>query len=86
MKVPNCACGLLLFLPDNLFTGYEYITLIAEKSVTTSGTDCDFLVALGAMSLHVNFVVNSMGVTFFAEKPGSFRGKFLHHFRTAFKT
>ena len=59
-------------------------TFIAEKSLTTFGTDLEFFAAIGAVRLHIKFVVQGIAFTVLAEKLGSFRGKFLYHFRTAF--
>jgi hypothetical protein len=76
--------SLLLSLPDNLFPGYEPITFIAEETLTTFGTELEFLAAVGAVRLHIKFVVQGIAVTALAKKPGSFRGKLFYHFRTAF--
>jgi hypothetical protein len=75
---------LLFFLPDNFFPGYEPITFIAEKSLTTLGTDLEFFAALRAVRFHIKFVIQGIAVTALAEELDSFRGKFLYHFRTTF--
>ncbi len=86
IRIKPDAFRLLLFLPDNLFTGYEPITFIAEKPLAAFGTDDDFFSAVGTISLHVEFIIEGIAVTVPTKKPDSFRGKFFYHFRTAFTT
>jgi hypothetical protein len=76
--------SLLFFLPGNLFPGYERITFITEKTLTAFGTDVEFFATHGAERFHIKFVVQGITFAALAEKPGSFRGKFLHHFCTAY--
>jgi hypothetical protein len=68
IRIGRIHIRLLLFLPDNLFTGYEPIAFIAEKSLTAFGTDDDFFAAVGAVSLHVEFIVNGIAVTVLTKK------------------
>jgi hypothetical protein len=76
--------GLLLVLPKDLFTGYEFITCIAEESLAAFATELKYFTAFGAERIHIIFVVKGKAVAGFAEKPCPIRGKFLYHFRTAF--
>jgi hypothetical protein len=76
--------GLLLFLPKDLFTGYEFITCIAEEALAAFATELKYFAAFGAERIHIKFVVEGKTVAGFAEKPDAIRGKLFYHFRTAF--
>jgi hypothetical protein len=76
--------GSLLFLPNDLFTGYEFIAPIAEESLAALATELKHIAAFRTGRIHIEFVVGSETVAVPAEKPDAIRGKLLYHLRTAF--
>jgi hypothetical protein len=73
----------MFFLPDNLFSGNNGITFVAEECRAAFGAELQLLMAYRAKRFHVELVVRGITIALHTEKPHLFRQKFLLHFLTA---